>query len=91
VKKPKKRKAPAKAKNKSAKTDRDLIDAKRAKAYSDMESHVCDLARTASLAMAVIEDAELFLFAVGQLDAMTERSASAVYRLRILTPPYCLI
>ena len=80
MKKPaKKRKAPAKAKNKPAKTDHVALDAKRAKAYSDMESHVCDLARAASLAMAVFEDAELFLFAVGQLDAMTEQFRANYY------------
>ncbi len=91
MKKPaKKRKAPAmaktaharhlsgaQAKQKPAKID--PVTEKRAKAYSDMESHVCDLARAASLAMAVFEDAELFLFAVGQLDAMTERFRARYY------------
>jgi hypothetical protein len=35
----------------------------------DMEPYVCNLSRGASLAMAVFEDAELFLFAVEQLKA----------------------
>jgi hypothetical protein len=51
----------------------------RSKAYSDMEPYVCNLARGASLAMAVFEDAELFLFAVEQLDAMTERFRERYY------------
>ncbi len=52
----------------------------RSKAYRDMEPHVCSLARGASLAMAVFEDAELFLFAVEQLDAMTERFKAHYYK-----------
>jgi hypothetical protein len=45
---------------------------KRAKAYHDMEPHVCSLSRAAELAMAVFDQPELFLHAVGQLDDMAQ-------------------
>ena len=68
----------AKARAEAALSEKALLDA-RAKAYSDMEPHVCNLARGASLAMAVFEDAELFLFAVEQLETMTERFRANYY------------
>jgi hypothetical protein len=70
--------ADAIARSEAALSEKTLIEA-RAKAYRDMEPHVCNLARGASLAMAVFEDAELFLFAVEQLDAMTERFRERYY------------
>ena len=51
---------------------------KRAKAYFDMEGHVCDLANAAKLAMAVF-DTDLFLFAVDQLDTMAQRFRANYY------------
>jgi hypothetical protein len=68
-----------KAKQKPATIDRATVDAKRAKAYSAMESHVCDLSRAASLAMVVFDDNDLFLFAVEQLDAMAQRFRANYY------------
>jgi hypothetical protein len=68
----------AKARMEAALSEKTLLEA-RAKAYSDMEPYVCNLARAASLAMAVFEDAELFLFAVEQMDAMTERFRARYY------------
>jgi hypothetical protein len=72
------RAANAEVRSAAALSEKSLIE-KRAKAYGEMESRVCDLARGASLAMAVFEDPELFLFAVGQLDAMTERFGLRYY------------
>ena len=55
------------------------IDAKRAKAYGEMENSVCDLSRAATLAMEVFDKDELFLFAVGQLDFMVQRFKDRYY------------
>ena len=52
---------------------------KRAKAYFDMEGHVCDLANAATLAMAVFDDKDLFLFAVDQLDTLAQRFRTNYY------------
>ena len=52
---------------------------KRAKAYFDMEGHVCDLANAAKLAMVVFDNNELFLFAVDQLDTMAQRFRANYY------------
>jgi hypothetical protein len=71
VRKAKTKKAATKAK--PAHADHAAIDAKRAKAYHAMEPHVCELARAAELAMAVFDQSELFLHAVGQLDKMAQR------------------
>ena len=79
MRKPKAKKTATKAKAKPAKLDWDAINANRAKAYSDMESHVCDLARAAELAMLASDDESLFLFAVTQLDAMTQRFRASYY------------
>jgi hypothetical protein len=52
----------------------------RAKAYSDMEGHVCDLANAAKLAMVVFDNKDdLFLFAVDQLDTMVQRFRANYY------------
>ena len=61
------------------------IAKKRAKAYSDMEPRICDLARAAELAMTVFDDPNLFLFAVGQLDAMAQRFRADYYAVEF--PP----
>jgi hypothetical protein len=51
----------------------------RARAYSEMENSVCDLARAAELAMTVFDNDRLFLFAVGQLDFMVQRFKDRYY------------
>jgi hypothetical protein len=79
VRKPKTKKAATRAKKKPAKIDHAAIDAKRAKAYSDMENSVCDLARAADVAMKLFDDDALFLFAVGQLDFMVQRFRARYY------------
>jgi len=73
VRKPVSKKAATKAKAKPAQVDRAAVDARRAKAYSEMENSVCDLSRAAELAMTVFDNDRLFLFAVGQLDFMVQR------------------
>jgi len=55
------------------------IEAKRAKAYSDMENSVCDLARAAELAMTIFDNDRLFLFAVEQLDFLAQRFKEHYY------------
>jgi hypothetical protein len=52
----------------------------RAKAYSDMEPYVGDLARAAELAMEVFDRPELFLFAVSHLDDMAQRFKANYYK-----------
>jgi hypothetical protein len=53
--------------------------AKRAKAYHDMEGHVCDLPNAATLAKAVFDNQDLFLFAVDQFDTMAQRFRANYY------------
>jgi hypothetical protein len=49
----------------------DDVAAKRAKAYSDMEGHVCDLVNMGTIAMDQFDNEKgLFIFAVGKLEAM---------------------
>jgi len=74
-----KKAAKTKAKKKRAKIDHAAIDAKRAKAYGEMENSVCDLARAADVAMKLFDDDALFLFAVGQLDFMVQRFRARYY------------
>jgi hypothetical protein len=57
----------------------DPVTAKRAKAYRDMEPHVCDLARAAELAMLASDDESLFLFAVEQFETMVQRFRERYY------------
>jgi hypothetical protein len=52
---------------------------KRAKANFDMEGHVCDLANAAKLAMVVVDNKDLFLYAVDQLDTMAQRFRANYY------------
>ena len=75
-----------KAKERSAAAaDHAAIDAKRAKAYHDMEPHVCDLARAGELAMEIFDRPDLFLFAVSQLDDMVQRFRARYYAVEF--PP----
>jgi hypothetical protein len=56
------------------------IAAKRAKAYSDMESHVCDLANMGTIAMDQFDkDKGLFVFAVGKLEDMLNEFRAHYY------------
>jgi hypothetical protein len=49
----------------------DAVTEKRAKAYSDMESHVCDLVSMGTIAMDQFDKNQgLFVFAVGKLEEM---------------------
>ena len=79
MRKPKAKKTAIRAKAKPAQVDRATVDARRAKAYSEMENSVCDLARAAELAMTVFDNDRLFLFAVGQLDFMVQRFKDRYY------------
>ena len=72
-----KKAAKTRAKAKPAQVDQ--VTAKRAKAYSEMENSVCDLARAADVAMKLFDDDALFLFAVGQLDFMVQRFRARYY------------
>jgi len=65
--------AKASKKKKAVPTEKqkDAIEAKRAKAYHDMESHVCDLVNMGTIAMDQFDKGEgLFIFAVGKLEVM---------------------
>jgi hypothetical protein len=60
----------AKAAKKKAPTKADVA-ARRAEAYSYMETHVCDLVSMGRLAMEQFDkDQALFIFAVGKLEDM---------------------
>lgn len=80
MRKPKAKKAATKAaKKKRPPIDHAAVDARRAKAYSEMENSVCDLSRAAELAMTVFDNDRLFLFTVGQLDFMVQRFKDRYY------------
>jgi hypothetical protein len=54
--------------------------AKRAKAYSDMESHVSDLVSMGTLAMDQFDKEKgLFIFAVGKLEDMLNKFKAHYY------------
>jgi len=56
------------------------IAAKRAKAYADMESHVCDLVSMGTIAMDQFDkNHTLFIFAVGKLEAMLNEFRAHYY------------
>jgi hypothetical protein len=56
------------------------IDEKRAKAYSDMESHVCDLVSMGTIAMDQFDKNQgLFVFAVGKLEDMLNEFRAHYY------------
>ena len=68
----------AKAKKKPAKAGE--IAEKRAKAYADMESHVCDLVNMGTIAMDQFDKNEgLFTFAVGKLEDMLNEFKARYY------------
>ena len=75
----KKRKTPPR-KN-TTKGAADIAD-KRAKAYADMESHVCDLARMGEIAaMMFDQDEGLFIFATTHLDDMLQAFRARYYAM----------
>jgi hypothetical protein len=54
--------------------------AKRAKAYGDMESHLCDLVSMGTIAMDQFDkDKGLFVFAVGKLEDMLNEFRAHYY------------
>jgi len=56
------------------------IEATRAKAYSDMESHVCDLVNMGTIAMDQFDKNKgLFTFAVGKLEDMLKEFRAHYY------------
>ena len=57
------------------------IEAKRAKAYSDMEPHLCDVVRMGAIAMMLFNnpDQGLFVFAVGHLEEMLQELRKHYY------------
>jgi hypothetical protein len=56
------------------------VEAKRAKAYSDMESHVCDLVNMGTIAMDQFDKNDgLFIFAVGKLEDMLNEFRAHYY------------
>jgi hypothetical protein len=72
MRKPKAKRPATKAKKKPAKTDPTAVDAKRAKAYSDMEPHLCDVVRMGEIASMLFDDPDQgrFVFAVTHLEEM---------------------
>lgn len=56
------------------------IETKRAKAYEDMESHVCDLVSMGKIAMDQFDkNSGLFIFAVGKLEDMLNEFKARYY------------
>jgi hypothetical protein len=56
------------------------VETKRAKAYGDMESHVCDLVSMGTIAMDQFDKNEgLFIFAVGKLEDMLNEFRAHYY------------
>jgi hypothetical protein len=85
MRKPKKKDGPKQAARTKLQPDMGT-DAKRAKAYFDMEPYVCDLERAAQIAMVLHdEDPSLFLFAVEQFDKMAEDLRRRWYKMEF--PP----
>ena len=63
----------------TAKADAE-ITAQRAKAYADMEPHLCDLARMGEIAaMMFDQDEGLFIFATTHLDEMLQEFRRRYY------------
>jgi len=72
-----KKKAPRKPAPKAAAS---ATAAKRLQAYSDMESHVCDLVNMGTIAMDQFDkDKGLFVFAVGKLEDMLNEFKAHYY------------
>ena len=62
-------------------TDGEIVE-KRAKAYSDMESHVSDLVSMGTIAMDQFDkDKGLFIFAVGKLEDMLSEFRARYYAM----------
>jgi beta-galactosidase GanA len=59
------------------------IEAKRAKAYSDMESHLCDVVRMGEIASMLFDspDQGQFVFAVTHLEDMLQDLRKRYYAL----------
>ena len=58
------------------------IAARRAKAYADMEPHLCDLARMGEIAAMMFDkDEGLFIFATTHLDEMLQEFRKRYYAL----------
>ena len=75
----KKKATPRKSTTKAA--DGDIV-ARRAKAYADMEPHLCDLARMSEIAAMMFDkDEGLFIFATTHLDEMLQEFRSRYYAL----------
>jgi hypothetical protein len=73
-------KAAKKKKTLPTKKQNDGTQAKRAKAYLDMESHVCDLVNMGTIAMDQFDkDKGLFVFAVGKLEDMLNEFRAHYY------------
>jgi hypothetical protein len=69
-----------KATPRKPKTADGAITAQRAKAYADMESHVCDLVSMGTIAMDQFDKNEgLFVFAVGKLEDMLNEFKAHYY------------
>jgi hypothetical protein len=74
-----KRASMSKARSAKELSDKTLIE-KRAKAYSDMESHVSDLVNMGTIAMDQFDKNEgLFIFAVGKLEDMLNEFKAHYY------------
>jgi hypothetical protein len=68
------------AKRKPAKVD--PVTEKRAKAYADMEPHLCDLARMGEIAAMMFDkDEGLFIFATTHLDDMLQAFRARYYAM----------
>jgi hypothetical protein len=73
-------KAAKKKKARPTKKQMDTIEAKRAKAYSEMEGHVCDLVNMGTITMDQFDkDKGLFVFAVGKLEDMLKEFRAHYY------------
>ena len=60
----------------------DDVAAKRAKAYADMEPHLCDLAHMGEIAAMMFDkDKGLFVFATTQLDDMLQEFRRRYYAM----------
>jgi hypothetical protein len=70
----------SKAKKKPA---NDAIEAKRAKAYAEMEPHLCDVVRMGAIASMLFDspDHGLFVFAVTHLEEMLDDLKARYYAL----------
>ena len=64
----------------------DDVAAKRAKAYADMEPHLCDVVRMGEIATSLFDcsDQGLFVFAVGHLEEMLLELRKRYYALDFL-------